>query len=89
MKIFSKGDYVDPDFRGSSRIKTVLPVLIPDLSYTDLEIQTGSDAPVSWKKMINKGLAFKERKTIEENLLEYCGLDTLAMVRIYEFLKNI
>jgi hypothetical protein len=89
MKIFSNGHYINPDFGGSNRIKTVLPVLIPDLSYTALEIQTGNDAPVSWKKMINKGLALKERKTIEENLLEYCGLDTLAMVRIYEFLKNI
>lgn len=89
MKIFSDGHYVDPAFKGSNSIKSVLPVLVPDLLYTDLAIQTGSDAPVNWKKMISKGLGRAEQMVIEENLLEYCKLDSLAMVRIYEFLKSL
>ena len=89
MKIFSDGYYVDPDFHGSNSIKSVLPVLVPDLLYTDLEIQTGSDAPVNWKKMMSLESGGTEQQVIEENLLEYCKLDSLAMVRIYEFLKNI
>jgi len=67
----------------------VLPVLVPDLLYTDLEIQTGSDAPVNWKKMMSLESGGPEQQIIQENLLEYCKLDSLAMVRIYEFLKDL
>jgi len=89
MKIFSDGHYVDPGFRGSNSLKNVLPVLVPDLLYTDLEIQKGIDAPVYWKKMISEKSDLSEIKDIEKQLLEYCKLDTFAMVRIYEFLKNL
>jgi len=89
MKIFSGGHYVDPAFKGSNSIKDVLPVLIPDLAYTDLEIQSGTEAPINWKKFIGQQLEPAEQKLIEKNLLEYCKLDTLAMVRIYQFLKGL
>jgi hypothetical protein len=89
MKIFSDGHYVDPAFRGSNSIKSVLPVLVPNLLYTDLAIQTGTEAPVNWNNMISKELEPAEQNVIEENLLEYCKLDTLAMVRIYEYLKSL
>ena len=89
MKVFSDGHYVDPGFRGSNSLKSVLPVLVPHLSYTDLEIQSGIDAPVNWKKMISKETDPLEKKNLEKQLLEYCKLDTFAMVKIYEFLKNL
>ena len=38
MEIFSKRMYVHKDFKGSSSIKKVLPVLVPDLSYQNLTI---------------------------------------------------
>src|SRR5690606_23940064 len=41
MDVFRKQYYVHPDFRGSSSIKKVLPVLVPSLSYKDLVIQEG------------------------------------------------
>jgi len=89
LKVFSNGHYVDPAFRGSNSIKSVLPVLIPDLLYTDLKIQSGTEAPLHWINMISGELDRSEQKVIEENLLEYCKLDTLAMVRIYEYLKGL
>tara|TARA_Y100000590_G_scaffold319188_1_gene361208 strand:+ start:353 stop:1840 length:1488 start_codon:yes stop_codon:yes gene_type:complete len=89
MKMFSDGHYVDPAFKGSNSIKDVLPVLIPDLAYTDLEIQSGTEAPIIWNQFIDQQLEPSEQKAIENNLLEYCKRDTLAMVKIYQFLKAL
>lgn len=86
--IFKK-DYVDYRFHGSSSIKKVLPVICPDLSYNELEVQNGTMALDAWGRMVLDP-AFKEDiKETRKNLLEYCKLDTLAMVEIYKFLKKI
>ena len=36
--------YDDPRFNGSASIKQVLPVLCPELSYKELDIQEGGSA---------------------------------------------
>jgi hypothetical protein len=88
-EIFSKNLYVDARFKGSSSIKKVLPVLVPELSYDDLAVQKGDQALERWEKMIDNSTPQEEKDQIEKDLLEYCKLDTLAMVRIYEFLKGL
>ena len=50
MDPFAKEMVVDPDFNGSASIKSVLPVLCPNLGYNDLEIQEGESAARLWKK---------------------------------------
>lgn len=82
MQIFKKGYYVHKDFCGSASIKKVLPVLVPELSYSDLTIHEGSTASNKWRVMIDPETSKKESKEIYNNLLEYCKLDTLAMVEI-------
>jgi len=89
MKIFSKNYYVDPLFRGSSSIKKVLPVIMPELTYQDFNISKGDQASERWEKMISKNTSEKEKKQIKKDLLEYCKMDTWAMVEIYRFLKKI
>jgi len=89
MTIFSKNYYVDPAFMGSSSIKKVLPVIVPELTYKALNISKGDQASERWEKMISKDTPEEEREKIEKDLLEYCKLDTWAMVKIYEFLKGI
>jgi hypothetical protein len=86
MDIFSKQHYVHHDFKGSSSIKYVLPVLVPEFSYKEMEIQNGLVASIRWYDAV-MGVADKEQasKTYED-LLKYCCLDTLAMVKIYEYL---
>jgi len=49
--IFSKQHYVHPDFRGSTSIKDVLPVLVPELSYDGLMIKEGTAASEQWWTM--------------------------------------
>lgn len=89
MHIFSKNMYVDARFKGSASIKNVLPVLVPELTYKALNVQKGDQAVERWEKMIDQNTSDKEKKQIAKDLLEYCKLDTLAMVKIYEFLKKL
>jgi hypothetical protein len=88
-EIFAKSYYVDARFMGSASIKKVLPVIVPELTYANLNISKGDQATEQWEKMIFGNLSKIEKDEISSNLLEYCKLDTLAMVRIYEFLKKI
>ena len=89
MSTFKKGFYVHKDFLGSASIKKVLPVLVPELSYGDLEIQEGMVASNKWRDMIDPKTDKKEVEEIYENLLKYCELDTLAMVKILEKLRKL
>lgn len=84
MEIFSKQLYIHKDFKGSSSIKYVLPVIVPELSYDDLNIKNGGMACSGWKQMIFETEDSEEQKQIAQNLLDYCKLDTFAMVRIWE-----
>ena len=77
--------YIHPEFRGSASIKGVLPVLVPELSYATLEVQSGDVAQVAWLEMLSAEEDSK-RLSLAESLKAYCTLDTLAMVRIYEVL---
>jgi len=84
--LFKEG-YVDIKFQGSTSIKKVLPVLVPELDYAGMDVASGTDAMEAWKRLI--GLpAGKEKKELRKAMLEYCELDTLAMVRIFEVMKN-
>ena len=74
-------------FDGSYSIKVVLPALIPDLSYDDLAISHGDMASDAWVRMVQSN-DDGEKSTIRKQLLEYCHLDTLAMVRILEKMKE-
>ncbi|MFC2083633.1 DUF2779 domain-containing protein [Bacteroidota bacterium] len=85
---FQKKYYYTPSMKGSHSIKYVLPSLIPDLSYKDLEISEGSEASLAYERLFNENDMF-EVERIRNGLLEYCKLDTLGMVRILEVLERV
>ncbi len=89
MTIFSDGHYVDPAFRGSASIKKVLPAIVPELSYATLNIHKGDQASECWERLISVKTSQSEKEQIAKDLLEYCKLDTWAMVEIYRFLKAL
>ncbi len=89
MEIFANGWYAHPGFMGSASIKKVLPVLVPELSYKDLGIGEGMTAQIRWMRAARGELSAEEASLVYDNLVEYCGQDTLAMVRIYEHLSGI
>lgn len=88
MEIFSKGLYIHPDFHGSASIKKVLPVIVPDLEqgYSGLQISNGEGAMLAWYEIISGVIPNIDIEQIRQDLLAYCKLDTLAMVKIYEVL---
>jgi len=89
MHVFKKGYYVHKDFHGSASLKKVLPVVAPELSYGDLGISEGMTASYSWGDMVSKEMSQKDKDKIYSNLLDYCELDTFAMVRILEELNKL
>ena len=77
--------YKHPEFYGSNSLKAVLPVLVPCLSYEDLDIQEGNDAQAVWNIMI-KTTNEEARDNMINNLKAYCKMDTLATVKIHKAL---
>jgi CRISPR/Cas system-associated exonuclease Cas4 (RecB family) len=82
-----KTDYVDARFDGSTSIKKVLPVICPELSYKELDVQDGASAMDAWQKMVEA--EGEDSDQIASALLGYCELDTFAMVEIYRFLVRL
>ena len=89
MDPFKKGYYSHPDFGGSNSLKDVYPVLSSEQSYDDLAISEGEIAQLRWRKAVFGDLDPAEQKKVFEDLLKYCKLDTLAMVKIYEHLLDV
>ncbi len=82
--IIAKRMQVHKDFRGSASIKKVLPVLVPELSYKDLIINDGGKATTEWARMVFEVTEETEKENLKKQLLDYCKLDTLAMVEIFK-----
>jgi len=85
---FQKKWYYTPEMHGSYSIKAVLPALVPELSYKELGIADGGSASIAYENLLEERDMFKIEET-RKNLLEYCKLDTLAMVEILEKLTNL
>jgi hypothetical protein len=79
-------------FNGSYSIKNVLPALVDGYSYENLPINSGDMASAAWVRMIQEP-GLDEQQRLFSELLEYCHLDTLAMVLIWQkmhaMLENI
>ena len=86
--IFSQRLYLDKRLKGKFSIKKVLPILCPELSYAELGIKEGATASRSWREAIVDGTR-PDKEQIIADLREYCGLDTYAMVAIYEKLREM
>ncbi len=79
--IFKNFNYYHPEQKGSASIKYVLPA-VTGKNYSHLDVQDGSEA---FTQYYNK--YYLNKDTVSRNaLLEYCGMDTLAM---YDIIKEI
>ena len=91
LEPFQQGCYYLPSMGGSFSIKRVLPSLFPDdpaLDYHNLEggVQNGNDAMNIFPKI--QFMSTEDQQETRKALLEYCGLDTFAMVKVWEKLKE-
>ncbi len=86
--IISKYFY-HPDFHGSYSIKKVLPVLVSEMTYEHLGISDGGEAMVAFAYLARGKYTDEEAQKVKNDLLEYCALDTLAMVKLQESLEKL
>ena len=88
---FFNQDYYVKEMEGRWSIKVVLPALFPNdesLDYHNLEqVHKGDEASNAYLSLQN--LSKEEQDILRSNMLKYCKLDTYAMVKIYEKLKEI
>ena len=86
---FQNGDYWMPSMQGHYGLKYALPATVPEMkeAYPDLDsVHNGTDAMAMFKKL-GEATDFDEIAKIKSALLEYCKLDTYAMVKILNNLK--
>ena len=88
MAPFRNKDYYVKEMCGSHSIKSVLPALVPDLNYNNLAIADGEMAMLAYAGL-GRISDMAEKEKIRQDLLEYCRLDTFAMVRIWEKLVSL
>lgn len=81
--------YLHPGFRGRTSIKKVLPVLDPGNGYDGMEVSGGEDAAALFGFMWVGETAAEEQARQRSHLLEYCKLDTLAMVTVHRRLEAV
>ncbi len=86
--IFTGQHHVHPGFKGKTSIKYILPALVPQLSYDDLDIKSGTSALQAWDKIVSGSLTEEEIQATRQHLLAYCGRDSYAMYAIWEVLER-
>ncbi len=86
MEPFRKQHYYLPQMKGSYSIKAVLPALVPELRYDELDVQDGMQAMDAYLQLAHENDATRISE-IRSALWEYCKLDTYAMVCILEKLE--
>ena len=67
---FQKKWYYTPEMKGSYSIKAVLPALVPELTYDDMEIADGGSASIAFENLVDQTnmIIIEENR---RNLLEY------------------
>jgi hypothetical protein len=80
--------YYHPAMRGSWSLKAVLPTVAPDLDYAVLgEVHRGDEAQAAYAEAAFPETDAGRRNELREQLLAYCALDTLALVRLVRYFE--
>ena len=78
--------YYHPAQHGSWGIKSVLPTIATDLSYDKLVgVQDGGMAMTAYLEAVHPQTASARKDEIRRQLLDYCSLDTYALVRLWQY----
>jgi hypothetical protein len=81
-------NYYHPEFHGSLSIKSVVPAVVPDLDYSVLEIGDGGSAAAAFQNRAEGSISGAEWERVGSALRAYCGMDTMAMVRLSQVLRD-
>ena len=71
-----------------NKTESLQKIVAPELNYKDLNnVQNGIEAQMAYLKAIDPAIDEKTKHNLELDMLTYCKLDTLAMVKLVEYLK--
>ena len=77
--------YYHPKMKGSWSIKNVLSCLLPELCYSDLgDVQDGLMAQSAYHEIVSGKLSKQQKDSLYADMLEYCKLDSYAMLAIVD-----
>ncbi|MBP2673475.1 MAG: hypothetical protein H6Q84_315 [Deltaproteobacteria bacterium] len=88
MEPFKQRDIYHWRMNGSYSLKSVLPVLVPEMTYEGMEIGDGEMASRAYLAMEEISRP-AELARLRKALLEYCRQDTLGMVRLLEKMEAL
>ena len=77
-----------PCQNGSASIKQTLPAFVPEMSYENLGIHNGTEASDQFMDFMVGKQTPAQTEEMMKNLHEYCGQDTIAMVRLLEVVQG-
>jgi hypothetical protein len=86
---FVRRNVYHPDFRGSFSLKSVLPALLPELTYEGMEVGNGEDAGLAWERMLRADTGVDEKVRLKRALRAYCRQDTWAMVALLKLMTSV
>ena len=81
------GLYYHPKMRGTYSLKKLYAVINDNHGYNELDIDHGLKAVEAYRNL--DSLSEEERLKVRQELLEYCGMDTYAMLKLVNHLKKI
>lgn len=82
------GMLYDVRLRGQYSLKAVQALIDPQHSYHDLPVENGLEAVEIHRKLVNSSDE-GEKDAYREELFQYCGLDSLALVELYQWLTAV
>lgn len=85
----AKQHYYHPDMHGSWSIKAILPTIGAGVDYSALEeVRDGEAAQSAYLEAIHAGTGDERRETLRRALIDYCRLDTQALVELVAFFSR-
>lgn len=85
----AKAHFYAPSQHGKWGLKSVLPAACPDLSYAALDgVADGEMAVEAYREAISPETTPERRTEIQGQLLAYCHLDTLAVMRLWKVFRG-
>lgn len=87
MPFLGRGLY-RPCQRGSASIKQTLPAFVPDMSYANMGIHNGTEASEQFMDFMMGRQTAEQTATMMQNLHDYCGQDTMAMVKLLDVVQD-
>jgi hypothetical protein len=91
LLVVVKNNLYHPNFRGSFSIKDVVPALLPDMAYDDLEVADGQAASNQLERLLCRPdeMTQSECTELRTQLCAYCNHDTAVMVELFRFLRRV